>query len=273
MLIKILKSGWLTHAPHDIANAYKGMSLTYDGNFSENSAFITRMVCFCDIPVEDFEIHMKKYSRFGLAFSKRFMIGKGANPVFYIANNSQLHLSSPLTEHFGDPPMYISKELPSKRDVTRAKFFDEVVIEFTQYLTAIEILLQEGKFDLEVRLIAALEEYIEGLPLTNEAEKNEERAFSAALGILKTRAHLPTRQRLFEIMEFIYLNCLCFMKMFDDTKTEDDPDNFYMEREWRVMGNIAFEVHDLSRIILPEQYAKRLRADLPDYYGQISFSG
>lgn len=42
------------------------------------------MVCFCDIPVADLALHMKKYSRFGLAFKKTFLVPKGARPVFYV---------------------------------------------------------------------------------------------------------------------------------------------------------------------------------------------
>jgi abortive phage resistance protein AbiGi (putative antitoxin) len=45
-------------------------------------------ICFCDIPVTDLEIHMKKYSRVGLSFLKPFLVSKGANPVLYVANNS-----------------------------------------------------------------------------------------------------------------------------------------------------------------------------------------
>jgi hypothetical protein len=42
------------------------------------------MVCFCDIPVPDLTLHMEKYSRFGLALKKAFLIPKGARPVFYV---------------------------------------------------------------------------------------------------------------------------------------------------------------------------------------------
>jgi hypothetical protein len=31
---------------------------------------------------------MNKYSRFGIAFQKRFLLGKGVSPVFYIATDS-----------------------------------------------------------------------------------------------------------------------------------------------------------------------------------------
>jgi hypothetical protein len=42
------------------------------------------MVCFCDIPVPDLTLHMEKYSRFGLALKKAFLVPKGARPVFYV---------------------------------------------------------------------------------------------------------------------------------------------------------------------------------------------
>ena len=55
---------------------------------SSNTKYSGQMVCFCDIPVDDLPLHMKKYSRFGLAFSKAFLIGKGATPVFYVSQES-----------------------------------------------------------------------------------------------------------------------------------------------------------------------------------------
>jgi len=46
---------------------------------------------------------MNKYSRFGLSFLKRFLIGKGANPVMYVAENSQA-LAFRLPETTRDEP-------------------------------------------------------------------------------------------------------------------------------------------------------------------------
>jgi ribosomal protein L24E len=46
------------------------------------------MVCFCDIPIGDLGIHIKKYGQFGLAFKKSFLIERGANPVLYVERNS-----------------------------------------------------------------------------------------------------------------------------------------------------------------------------------------
>lgn len=63
-----------------------------------------------------------------------------------------------------------------------------------------------------------------------------------------------------------------FMKFFDAGKNEEDPDNYYMEREWRKWGNLQFTLEDVSRVILPKDYAARFRKDVPDYIGQITFS-
>jgi Putative abortive phage resistance protein AbiGi, antitoxin len=273
LLIKILKAGWLTHPPHNPSNTERSLHFNYGTRLSENKMYNTGVVCFCDIPISDFDIHMRKYSTFGLSFNKSTLISKGANPVFYIANNSRLKLANPMTEHDREPPgVQIAKTPPSRTDVTRAQFFDEAIIEFTQYLAAFQILCQKGKFDLEARLISSLKEYISALPLTTPEEKQEEVAFSAALGIFATRSHIPLTQRFYEMFEFIELYILAFLKLFDDTKSDDDPDNYYMEREWRIVGNVQFDLQDVRRIILPETYAKRLRTDLPTYYGQLSFS-
>ena len=42
------------------------------------------MVCFCDIPVDDLDIHMEKYGQFGIAFQKEFLLDQGALPVVYV---------------------------------------------------------------------------------------------------------------------------------------------------------------------------------------------
>jgi len=273
LLVKILRSGSLTHPPHDPTSTEKSMNTNFLMKHSENQMYNTSIVCFCDIPIEDFAIHIDKYSPFGLAFKKDFLIAKGANPVFYIANNSRLQLTSPMTEHPDESiPVAPSKDLPYRRDVTRSDFFNEAIIEFNQYLVCLEILIQKGKFDLESRLLSALREYHGQLPMTTDEEKLEERAFLAALGILEVRKHIPIRQRFIEVMEFIQLHVLSYMKMFDDSKSEAHPDNYYMEREWRTIGNVNFKLDDVRRVILPELFAQRLRSDLPSYYGQVTFS-
>jgi hypothetical protein len=273
LLIKIIQSGWITHPPHDPTAKSKTLHVSDVLKLSSNQSYNINMVCFCDIPVEDFPIHMRKYSQFGIGFKKEFLIAKGANPVFYVANNSRLQLTHPMTEHKHPiVPVAPSKEVAHRKDVSRSEFFDEATIEFNQYITCIEILLQKGKFDVESRIIASLREYIGELPMSTDEEKSEERAFSAALGILELRKHVSVRQRFLEMMEFIQLEVLSYIKMFDDAKLDNDPDNYYMEREWRILGNVPFAINDVRRIILPAAYAERLRSDVPSYNGQVTFS-
>jgi hypothetical protein len=52
---------------------------------------------------------------------------------------------------------------------------------------------------------------------------------------------------------------------------EDDPENYYFEREWRILGNLWFEITDINRVIIPESYAKKFIKDIPEYSGQLTF--
>ena len=85
LLVKILKSGWLTPGP--VQDPQKGQSTlitTSGAKFSDQGMYDPQVVCFCDIPVADLSIHMEKYKQFGLAFTKEFLIKKEARPVFYM---------------------------------------------------------------------------------------------------------------------------------------------------------------------------------------------
>lgn len=62
-----------------------------------------------------------------------------------------------------------------------------------------------------------------------------------------------------------------FLKYFDATTSDEDPENFYMEREWRVLGDVKFELKNVHRIFLLPSYAERFREDMPGYTGQVTF--
>jgi hypothetical protein len=83
LLKRILETRQLRHPALREASAWR-TSVFPGRRFSEEKVFETTVVCFCDIPVEDLQIHMGKYSRFGVAFPKRFMISRAANPVYYV---------------------------------------------------------------------------------------------------------------------------------------------------------------------------------------------
>lgn len=71
---------------------------------------------------------------------------------------------------------------------------------------------------------------------------------------------------------FLQFHLFSHLKLFDGAKLEEDPDNFYMEREWRAIEAVEFTVGDVHRIIIPSTFAHRLRADVPEYVGQTTFS-
>ena len=80
------------------------------------------------------------------------------------------------------------------------------------------------------------------------------------------------RQLLHNLTRLVNFQVLSFMKFYDHTLPDDHPDNYYMEREWRVLGNLQFQLSDVTRIILPREFATRFRRDLPEYVGQITFA-
>ena len=97
ILIKIIKSGWLLSANmvgthiDDLPQRIQQVSYGYALNLSNldlNTVFVSDVVCFTDIPLSDIQLHIKKYSPFGISFSKEFLLNNGENPVFYISNNS-----------------------------------------------------------------------------------------------------------------------------------------------------------------------------------------
>jgi hypothetical protein len=204
----ILKAGWLMHPPIDDRQpneVLRGSPLvggTHTPDVDDTEAVYWQSICFCDIPVTDLEIHMTKYSRFGLSFLKPFLVGKGANPVLYVANNSPA--------------------LPFGLSGTRSG--DEVWPRRRVFKGNIEL----------------LEDYRDKFPLT--------------------------------LKFFLDLLVFSFIKYFDDSTSDEDEANVYMEREWRVLGDVNFALADVHRVFMPESYAEHFRADLPNYTRQLTFA-
>jgi hypothetical protein len=73
--------------------------------------------------------------------------------------------------------------------------------------------------------------------------------------------------------QFLLIRMFSLVKAFRGDAADEDPENFYMEREWRRYGDLEFDIEDVCRVYVPKRFAKRLRTDLPQYYGQVTFSG
>jgi hypothetical protein len=71
---------------------------------------------------------------------------------------------------------------------------------------------------------------------------------------------------------FLDILVLPFIKYFDDLAPDEEEANVYMEREWRIIGDVNFTLADVHRVFMPERYAERFREELPHYKGQLTFS-
>ena len=74
------------------------------------------------------------------------------------------------------------------------------------------------------------------------------------------------------VQSFLCTSIFAYTKCFDHTLMDRHDDNYYFEREWRVLGNLRFNIRDVRRIIIPENYAAKFRKDFPDYCGQLTFA-
>jgi hypothetical protein len=126
VLLKILRSGWLlapsmvNTKPDELPKRVQQVSYSWPLNISDsdlNSVFLSDVVCFADIPLDDLNIHLEKYSPFGIAFRKDFLLNKGANPVFYISKNSK-----DMSEGGIDFEKHFHKQLQNYIDLQKAFF-------------------------------------------------------------------------------------------------------------------------------------------------------
>lgn len=212
LLRSILGDGFLTSDPNApfAQRRLEGVvtySYTPHESFSSGT-YDLGSVCFCDIPVPDLRLHIAKYSQFGIAFRKSFLLTKGACPMFYWPGNGLME------------------------GRTRREYLDDRVANLHWLID----------FAQAHRKVPSGGEWTE----------------------LAGRLHL--------LRNFVNQNILCFIKLFDASLPDDDPKNYYMEREWRVAGNIAFSLGDVRRVIMPQAYADRFRRDVPEYIGQLQFA-
>ena len=205
LLVEILRSGLL--APEGM-RVEGDLVVDLDAPFSSNESYQPEAVCLCDIPVGDLHLHIDKYSPFGLAFPKPFLVQRGASPMFYIASDA-----------------------PSLEERTRADAFDEMARE------------HHALRDAAGRLL-----------------KHEDEEVAAFAQRFERYAHLLDFQ--------VY----SYAKFFSYAEVVDAEQNYYMEREWRLLGSLRFSREDVRRVIFPESYAQRFRKEFPEFSGQVTFS-
>ena len=75
-----------------------------------------------------------------------------------------------------------------------------------------------------------------------------------------------------QLQVYLDFQLFSFCKPFDEATSDVDPQNYYMEREWRVHGNVHFDVTNVYRIIIPQKYSTQIRQDVTEYCGQLTYS-
>jgi len=231
LLCKILRAGWLGRSSPAAPFAYALSPVANDLGESLSA----EVVCFCDIPVEDLQLHSSKYGRFGVAFKKDYLARKGATPVFYVVKDAPTlamphHIFAydrPVGErgpHWSQPPTVTFG--PARRGE---------LFEVWKYAT---------------------------IRMSMEADRS---------GPPNARYEFMSGPWWSDFREFFSLYFFGYVKYMAVGLADEDKRNFYMEREWRVLRGVSFELDDVSRILLPESFARTFRLDFPGYFGQISF--
>jgi hypothetical protein len=81
------------------------------------------------------------------------------------------------------------------------------------------------------------------------------------------------RAQLLAMVEFM-MGTFCYMhgltKVFNPALADNDPENFYLEREWRVIGQVRFTAADVARVLVPKGFGDRLRDDEGRFGGEVT---
>jgi hypothetical protein len=241
LLLKITSDGRLLIDPSN-PDATSSIESTGAHKFESNGEIWEKIstVCFCDIPNNKLEIHVSKYSRFGIGFTKKFLISKGARPVHYLPVTGVIQ--------------HISKT--SKNDLNPDQYFRVLDSYSLVFMPIIGAFLNDEKFVNQLSTVF-VKEFLNLLepysPSLISKLRNRQSLFSDYIEML-----MGFRQE------------LAYLKFFDPELGPDDPMNFYYEREWRSLASISFSLSDVSTIYIPsEEYQREFLHRFPSYEGSF----
>jgi hypothetical protein len=237
-IFKVVSEDPETGAPDGVEySSYPSAWHDPGAKLSDNAMMRFEMVCFCDIPLSDLNIHCSKYGRFGLAFERDFLIKQGASPVMYVPHPGTFNMI--IREHQTSTG---ELQLEEAKTASRADMMDEV--------------FKYHNIKLSSRWSESLAEEVFLAFRDNSKERYVE-----AIRQLRT---LIIYQTAIESLVFSHL------KFFDHTLPSDDPANYYMEREWRVSGKVSFALSDIKRVFVAAGFGEPARRDLPELAGCIT---
>ena len=201
-------------------------------------------VCFCDIPDTALGIHTNKYSKFGMGFEKTFIAEPGAHPVMYVPKNYSI-------AERGDGSDIGKSCTPRAPE----QYFPYLLQLSTSLLPLMELGYVEVNLPQQENKLKAMG-LGDFLNLFNDAVR---KMFFAG----------KYHPLLFSLMQGIS-NQMAYVKLYDATLPDDHPDNYYMEREWRSLGNINFTTDDIKTLYFPnKEYISKFIKDFPNYKGDI----
>jgi len=216
ILSKIINEAKLSHQLSDNIKAGNAsgvcMRVCPKAKLSSNEMFYPEVVCFCDIPIGDLNIHIQKYSPFGLSFEKKFIVQHGGSPVYYVPKEAA-----------------VKANMLARIGKSKGELFDKILPELEAYLG----------FDYKT---------IHSLPDSDSSN-------------IDTKLKLNT---------FLKLHVLSYIKFFDHKLPDNHEENYYFEREWRIVGSLKFGISDIRRILVPKSYARQFREDFPCYNGELT---
>jgi hypothetical protein len=257
---RILKTGSITHGPDHNLTSPRGLHLDLSKPISTDEMLKYQVVCFCDIPIDDLDLHVSKYSKFGLSFKKEFLIDRGACPVFYVAKESPVP-----AQYLFDVPDYADRiQAAQKKGMAdRALFFDTSVRAIIDMLAGIDAICCDEA-----------SRYFKGVSADFKGRLNVLLGLSEAQLLsmessIKGNATVTATVRI--CADFLVNYVFTYIKAFDAKLAVEDERHFYMEREWRVADNVTFGLKDVCRVFFPQKYAAQFRKEFPSYIGQITF--
>ena len=215
ILLAVLDGG-VSHPPHTRDWGAHRVTINWDKNIFSEELIVPTVTCYCDIPFETLEIHMKKYGMFGLSFARSLLIKYGARPVIYIPLQPSDRLA-------GWGTIYCQTMLHDMEQIWRgfrAHVFDPIDTGSRSRSLGVE-------------------------------PKSKDEAVIA-------------------IDDAFVQHFLAYIKPFNSELSEDNPSNFYSEREWRKFGNLLFQPDEVMRVLVAPEYVDRLAKDRSAYAAKIT---
>ena len=241
LLVRIIKEGQLKANLEKPNSPSASSTWTYSGERLGEIFQQCDCVCFCDIPDNLLGIHTQKYSKFGMGFDKSLLVKAGARPVTYV-------------------PLHDSMKEFSETSTPKESSMYYFIYLSNLANTLLPLLMLINQFKPLEREIRALTE--------------KDPAIKEVLQVLDSKIvssilNGQTHQMLYSML-VAWSTQNAYIKVFDETLANNDPDNYYMEREWRVIKSVAFGLNDIQKIYLPsEQYVEKFQDVFPSFSGEF----